>query len=69
MAIEFESADASPVPALDYDLIAPDGHALVVAGMAFQVSEYHNPQDIQSGERPDQPCTIERKSQGNRTNN
>jgi hypothetical protein len=37
--------------------------------MAFQVSEYHNPQDIQSGERPDQPCAIERKSQGNRTNN
>jgi hypothetical protein len=39
MAVEIESADASPVPALDHDLIAPDGHALVVAGMAFQVSE------------------------------
>jgi hypothetical protein len=70
IAVEFESADASPVPALEHDPIAPEGQALVVAGMAFQASEYHNhPQEIQSGKKQDQPCTMERKSQGNRTNN
>ena len=70
IAVEFESADASPVPEFDRDLIAPDGHTLVVAGMAFQVSECHyQRQEIQSGERQDQPRTVERKSRGNRNNN
>ena len=41
-AIEFESAEASPVPALDHDLIGADDHALVVAGMAFHISECEN---------------------------
>src|ERR1700704_2862735 len=41
-AIEFESAEASPVPTLDHDLIATDDHALVVAGMAFHISECEN---------------------------
>jgi hypothetical protein len=36
---------------------APDGHALVVAGMLFHVSErQNNQQEIQSRKREDRPC-------------
>ena len=58
-----------PGPTLNHELIPTDNHALVVASVAFHISECESHHEkIQSGERQNQPCTAERQSHGNCNN-
>lgn len=69
VAVKFKPANTSPVPALDHDPIAMDGHALVVTGVALHIMECQSHRHkIQSCKRQDRPSAVDCESKGNRKN-